>query len=47
MGLRVSLATVPDEDEVVRALADAAKDWTREDGSIAVPARTWVARATA
>jgi SAM-dependent methyltransferase len=47
MGLRVAQATVPDEDEIVSALADAAKDWTGEDGSIAVPARTWVAVGTA
>jgi SAM-dependent methyltransferase len=47
MGARVSQARVPDESEIIAALADAAKQWTAEDGSIAVPARTWVAVGTA
>jgi SAM-dependent methyltransferase len=47
MGVRVAQANVPDEDEVIDALADAAVQWTNDDGSIAVPARTWVAVGTA
>ncbi|HWM09655.1 MAG TPA: class I SAM-dependent methyltransferase [Solirubrobacteraceae bacterium] len=36
-----------DEDEIVAALAEQAVEWTADDGSLAVPARTWVAAATA
>ncbi len=36
-----------DEDELVAALAERGAEWTAEDGSLAVPARTWVAAATA
>jgi hypothetical protein len=46
MGLRVGQARVTDDDEIIAALAGAAEQWTAEDGSIAVPARTWVAAAT-
>jgi ubiquinone/menaquinone biosynthesis C-methylase UbiE len=35
------------DDEIVAALAEHAKEWTAGDGSLAVPARTWVAAATA
>ena len=35
------------DDEIVAALAERARDWTAEDGSLALPARTWVAAATA
>jgi len=35
------------DDEVVAALAERAEEWTAEDGSLAMPARTWVAAATA
>jgi SAM-dependent methyltransferase len=35
------------EDEIVDALADRTKQWTAEDGSLAIPARTWVAAASA
>lgn len=35
------------EDEIVAALAARAEPWTAGDGSLAVPARTWVAAATA
>jgi SAM-dependent methyltransferase len=35
------------DDEIVQALAARAEPWTAEDGSLAVPARTWVAAATA
>jgi SAM-dependent methyltransferase len=40
-------ASHADDDEIVQALADKAQAWTAEDGSISVPARTWVAAATA
>jgi SAM-dependent methyltransferase len=46
MGVRAHDARVADEDELVAALAEAAAQWTAEDGTIAVPARTWVAAAT-
>jgi SAM-dependent methyltransferase len=36
-----------DEEEVVAALAERAAPWTGEDGALTVPARTWVAVATA
>ena len=35
------------DDEIVQALAERARPWTAEDGSLALPARTWVAAATA
>jgi SAM-dependent methyltransferase len=46
MGIRAQQARATDDEEIVAALADAAKEWTADDGSIAVPARTWVAAAT-
>jgi SAM-dependent methyltransferase len=46
MGIRVSTAHVPDEDEVIAALADAAATWTTRDGALEIPARTWLAAAT-
>ena len=36
-----------EEDEIVAALAEQGARWTAEDGSLALPARTWVAAATA
>jgi SAM-dependent methyltransferase len=35
------------DDEIVQALTEQARPWTAEDGSLALPARTWVAAATA
>jgi SAM-dependent methyltransferase len=35
------------DDEILEALAELARPWTAEDGSLQVPARTWVAAATA
>ena len=35
------------DEEIVAALAERARPWTAADGSLAVPARTWVAAATA
>lgn len=35
-----------EEAEIVTALAEAAAPWTADDGSLAIPARTWVAAAT-
>jgi SAM-dependent methyltransferase len=35
------------EDEIVESLAKRAAPWTADDGSLAVPARSWVAVATA
>lgn len=46
MGMRAGSARVDDEPEFLGALAKAAEEWTNEDGSLAVPARTWVAAAT-
>ncbi len=38
----------PGDEEAVRAaIAERAEPWTAEDGSLALPARTWVAAATA
>jgi SAM-dependent methyltransferase len=47
--LRVREARVDpaEEDDVVAALAEQAAPWTGEDGTLALPARTWVAAATA
>ena len=36
-----------EEDEVVASLAERAAPWTADDGSLALPARTWVAAGTA
>jgi hypothetical protein len=46
MGMRTRAARIPDEGEWLDALAAAARDWTAADGSLAIPARTWVAAAT-
>ena len=46
MSMRADRARVDDEPELLRALAAAAEQWTGEDGSLVVPARTWVAAAT-
>jgi SAM-dependent methyltransferase len=40
-------ASRADDDEILQALADKARPWTAADGSLAVPARTWVAAGTA
>jgi SAM-dependent methyltransferase len=44
--LSVREARVDDEAEVIAALAQATRAWTAPDGSVALPARTWVAAAT-
>jgi ubiquinone/menaquinone biosynthesis C-methylase UbiE len=46
MSMRAGRARVDDPAELLAALADAAGEWTGDDGSLAVPARTWVAAAT-
>jgi SAM-dependent methyltransferase len=46
MGIRAHDARIPDREEWLAALAAAAKDWTADDGSLAIPATTWVAAAT-
>jgi SAM-dependent methyltransferase len=46
MGMRASEARIPDREEWLGTLADVAKDWTADDGSLAIPAKTWVAAAT-
>jgi SAM-dependent methyltransferase len=46
MSMRAGRARVDDEQELLTALADAAREWTADDGSLAVPARTWVAAGT-
>jgi SAM-dependent methyltransferase len=35
------------DEEIVAALTEKARPWTADDGSLALPARTWVAAATA
>jgi SAM-dependent methyltransferase len=35
------------DDEILAALAEKVKPWTADDGSLALPARTWVAAGTA
>jgi SAM-dependent methyltransferase len=49
MSLRVRDAALGpgEENDVVEALAERAASWTAEDGSLVLPARTWVATATA
>lgn len=51
MSLRVREATDAlsrgEQDEIVSALAAQAEPWTGPDGALALPARTWVAAATA
>ena len=46
MGLLVREARVDDEQELLSALADAGRDWTAADGTLTIPAKTWVAAAT-
>jgi SAM-dependent methyltransferase len=46
MGRRARDARIPDEQEWLDALRDAAQDWIQQDGGLAIPARTWVAAAT-
>jgi ubiquinone/menaquinone biosynthesis C-methylase UbiE len=46
MSVRAGRARVDDPTELLAALADAAREWTADDGSVTVPARTWVAAAT-
>jgi SAM-dependent methyltransferase len=46
MSIRAGRARVDDPAELLAALADAAREWTADDGSVTVPARTWVAAAT-
>jgi SAM-dependent methyltransferase len=46
MSIRAGRARVDDPTELLAALADAAREWTADDGSVTVPARTWVAAAT-
>jgi len=45
MGARVSAASRGDDTALLEALAEAAAPWTADDGSLAIPARTWVAGA--
>jgi SAM-dependent methyltransferase len=48
MSLRVlERASKDQDDEILAALAERAWPWTAEDGSLTLPARTWVAAATA
>jgi SAM-dependent methyltransferase len=48
MSLRVQERASRDrDDEIVAELADRAREWTAADGSLTLPARTWVAMATA
>jgi SAM-dependent methyltransferase len=48
MSLRVQERSSRDQDdEIVAALANRAQEWTAADGSLALPARTWVAAGTA
>jgi SAM-dependent methyltransferase len=48
MSLRVhERASRDQDDEIVQALAERARPWTAQDGSLQLPARTWVAAATA
>jgi SAM-dependent methyltransferase len=46
MSIRAGRARVDDPGEFLTALADAAREWTADDGSLAIPARTWAAAAT-
>jgi ubiquinone/menaquinone biosynthesis C-methylase UbiE len=48
MSLRVQeRASTAQDDEIVAALADKARPWTADDGSLVLPARTWMATGTA
>ena len=46
MGQSARRAQIADEEEWLAALAEAAAGFTADDGSLEVPARTWVAAAT-
>jgi SAM-dependent methyltransferase len=46
MGARAAAASGADDAELLEALAEAAAPWTADDGSLAIPARTWVAAGT-
>jgi SAM-dependent methyltransferase len=46
MSIRAGRARLDDEREFLDALAKGAEEWRGEDGSFAVPARTWAAAAT-
>jgi SAM-dependent methyltransferase len=46
MSVRSHDVRIPDQDEWLNALRAAAADWTQDNGSLAIPARTWVAAAT-
>ena len=48
ISLRVRERASRDQDgEILAALTEKARPWTADDGSLALPARTWVAAATA
>ena len=48
MSLRVQeRSTRAHDSEIIESLRAKARPWAAEDGSLAVPARTWVATATA
>jgi SAM-dependent methyltransferase len=46
MGQIARLARIDDEQEWLHALTTEAAEWIRDDGSVEIPARTWVAAAT-
>jgi SAM-dependent methyltransferase len=46
MSIRAGRARVDDPAELLAALADGSREWTADDGSLAIPARTWAAAAT-
>jgi SAM-dependent methyltransferase len=46
MSVRAGRARVDDPAELMAALAAASRPWAADDGSLTVPARTWVAAAT-
>jgi SAM-dependent methyltransferase len=46
MSIRAGRAQLDDEAEFLEALANEAERWRQDDGSLSVPARTWVAAAT-
>jgi SAM-dependent methyltransferase len=47
MGVTIGEARVDDEPALLRDLAAAVEPWTDADGSLAIPARTWVGAGTA
>jgi SAM-dependent methyltransferase len=46
MSVRAGRARVDDPAELMAALSAASRPWAADDGSLTVPARTWVAAAT-